>query len=931
MQKFLCMPTVFVRCVTSSVFQIKSRPTGLMVDGLPTYPLSCPTKSLCFCVTAVMYPAKAYWNNLDPGVIPQEIAVLTQVEIRLLARIIPFMKIVKYDGIFGQYGFKGQAVLFAQDIFEVTERLPTTLPRSPNSAGLVVITESLENLDITREFTISRENVSRAIEWLKANNHLYHDVQNVSNSIQCDVADFITVQPPPAPLPNFISISRHSKIIRAEWNQGNAMFGVHGGKQCCAMAIGAIVRSTILSPSQWDSNTINDVLIESNKLYERVLLSNPQKIPPSGFLLVNNFDVVRDDIKMFRTGFSLHYDRDPAIFGNLRDCKNPPGDIGVCLSAGLNNLFNNHSAGILIAKSKSYAVMKINDLFYFADSHSCGPKGASAANGRACIIECSTFDELIRICKRATGSKNGDYTLDYIDVTIKNNNVSQDINTESELENGGRLAHISSVAPIHVSSYPVIGSSQLQVDSIPIQTSVMGPIDAHQPQENSELIGIPSDGEQCKLLQISRKTTENIVNDRHEPKAEEYAWYHLFPYGINGLKEIRPVPISPLDYFQSRIMGKDTRFQRTDYLFYALSMYEFHRITQNINVCGKKIKHNNEIVEDVHLYVKKMRGSMAYWNSAMNELIAQIRCLGPPHYFITFSCNDLHWEDMICAMLIADGDADRDPKTVGTYNAQKLVEKYPVIVSRHFMIRVNAMMALLKSDDTILGGKLVDHWWRIEFQNRGSPHVHMLVWIEGTPNFDTPEGIARIDEVMTCELPDNPEMKVLINEVQRHHHTQTCYKNTSAECRFNFPRISSKRTHIVANTSNEFIKNGGRICILKRKPDENFINNYNKKLLKCWRGNMDIQPCGSNESIAMYIAKYCSKNEPTQMSLDLREAIRKIRQEHNSTSAKICKICMKILHEQQVSAYECVYRLCHLPLKQSSHRCVFINTRKQKQ
>ena len=74
-----------------------------------------------------MYPPKSFWNNLEPGVIPREIAILTQVEVRLLARIIPFLKIIKFDGVFGQYGFKGQAVLFGQDIFEVTEKLPSNL------------------------------------------------------------------------------------------------------------------------------------------------------------------------------------------------------------------------------------------------------------------------------------------------------------------------------------------------------------------------------------------------------------------------------------------------------------------------------------------------------------------------------------------------------------------------------------------------------------------------------------------------------------------------------------------------------------------------------------------------------------------------------------------------------------------------------------
>lgn len=29
-----------------------------------------------------------------------------------------------------------------------------------------------------------------------------------------------------------------------------------------------------------------------------------------------------------------------------------------------------------------------------------------------------------------------------------------------------------------------------------------------------------------------------------------------------------------------------------------------------------------------------------------------------------------------------------------------------------------------------LGGEVEDWFWRIEFQKRGSPHVHMLLWIK---------------------------------------------------------------------------------------------------------------------------------------------------------------------------------------------------------
>ncbi|GIY94548.1 hypothetical protein CEXT_770591 [Caerostris extrusa] len=90
--------------------------------------------------------------------------------------------------------------------------------------------------------------------------------------------------------------------------------------------------------------------------------------------------------------------------------------------------------------------------------------------------------------------------------------------------------------------------------------------------------------------------------------------------------------------------GNDTRFQGNDYLFYALSFFEYYRIKNTISACGKKIV-NQGAVEDVHLYVKNLKGSAAYWRSTLNELLAQIRCLGAPTYFVTFSSNYLNWLD----------------------------------------------------------------------------------------------------------------------------------------------------------------------------------------------------------------------------------------------------------------------------------------------
>lgn len=80
-----------------------------------------------------------------------------------------------------------------------------------------------------------------------------------------------------------------------------------------------------------------------------------------------------------------------------------------------------------------------------------------------------------------------------------------------------------------------------------------------------------------------------------------------------------------------------------------------------------------------------------------------------------------------------------------------------------------------------------------------------------------------------------------------------------------------------------------------------------------------------------YIAKYISKTEPADVNEGVAQAIRQIRRDETNIARKLFKSCMRILKERQVSASECVYRLCHLPLRSSSRKCVFLNTRKPDQ
>ena len=79
-------------------------------------------------------------------------------------------------------------------------------------------------------------------------------------------------------------------------------------------------------------------------------------------------------------------------------------------------------------------------------------------------------------------------------------------------------------------------------------------------------------------------------------------------------------------------------------------------------------------------------------------------------------------------------------------------------------------------------GKITDYYYRVEFQQRGSPHIHCLFWIEDAPVIDknTDEEVVEfIDKYVTCELPTQDETLLdIVTSVQTHskRHSKTCKK-----------------------------------------------------------------------------------------------------------------------------------------------------------
>lgn len=82
---------------------------------------------------------------------------------------------------------------------------------------------------------------------------------------------------------------------------------------------------------------------------------------------VRDFDVIKEVFQMYDNSFSINYAPGSPFFGSFQDRVNV-NTIGKTLMTSLESLFENHSAGVLLAESLSLGVMHCNDKYYFIDS-----------------------------------------------------------------------------------------------------------------------------------------------------------------------------------------------------------------------------------------------------------------------------------------------------------------------------------------------------------------------------------------------------------------------------------------------------------------------------------------------------------------------------------------------------------------------------------
>ena len=287
-------------------------------------------------------------------------------------------------------------------------------------------------------------------------------------------------------------------------------------------------------------------------------------------------------------------------------------------------------------------------------------------------------------------------------------------------------------------------------------------------------------------------------------------------------------------------------------------------------------------------------------------------------------------------------------------------------------------------------GEVANFSYRIESKIRGMPHVHGVFWLrkdiidkcKNGDEFINEEVEKMIDNWITCSLNTcDPELDALVSEVNIHRHTKSCQRGTSS-CRFNFPRLPSKRTLIASppsadlseeerehelksskdilevvrdqlinvsdeqidtdygNDINKFLQEldityteyekalmtsqRGKVVIMKRTLKEQHVNNYKKEWMLAWRGNLDLQFCYDAYAVVTYITDYLS-NADAGITAAFKKALNETRGWNDFERLNYMK--KVFFPHRQVSVAEAAYRLIPgINLKRSDVKTTFVSS-----
>ncbi|XP_062609537.1 uncharacterized protein LOC134271330 [Saccostrea cucullata] len=510
------------------------------------------------------------------------------------------------------------------------------------------------------------------------------------------------------------------------------------------------------------------------------------------------------------------------------------------------------------------------------------------------------------------------------------------------------------------------------------------------------------------IYDIAPGEGNNPIRMLQEDGNEAKTFPYLFPSGRFSWNDDRETRLTLSRYYNNRLMNTDDRFARdNNYIFFSQFMSDLNQVIEKTQISIRKsvrrmgndqfvtanMVQNPEMLskliknDEALRFMQPIRGTPAYWSAAQKDLFAMLRQLGIPTWFCSFSAAEHRWNDAVATILRQQNDT-RDPCLLDWSEKNEVLRSNPVTVARMFEHRFHVFQKEVIFSPSEPIGKVSDFFQRVEFQQRGSPHMHCLYWVENAPKLDEDGEDAVcsfIDKYVSCAVPpetEDLELREIVLGVQQHSkkHSKTC-KKKGTDCRFNFPRPPSVCTFINSPFEEEIILNSsGEAADLKHEQSiakEILLQVWNevqdesnqmqtaeeilkhlgltqaqyeeahkrltkKKSVVLQRNVSDLwtnqyNPCllrcwDANMDIQFVLDPFSCivyiisyiSKSEREMGMVLKQT--KIEAEEGNENARIVlkKIGSAYLNHREVSAQEAVYRVCNLKMKECSRKVVFV-------
>ncbi|EDS42392.1 conserved hypothetical protein [Culex quinquefasciatus] len=480
----------------------------------------------------------------------------------------------------------------------------------------------------------------------------------------------------------------------------------------------------------------------------------------------------------------------------------------------------------------------------------------------------------------------------------------------------------------------------------------------------------------------------SIVYDQY---AEELSFPGIYQGKMRSYR--KGVRVTPYDKATSETRRRDRRGAKPTHILYMGVKIMRLRVHDGVSSSFRVQGTNNvtraqlsdpqfmqSLIERNFAWLKSIPNSALYWQIREKDLFAMIRQLGKPTVFLTMSANETHWPELLKILYKLSDQENRIDLTepmeqLTALQRAVLVSEDPVTCCLYFNKLIEVILLILGSKTHSPFGKyyVVDYFKRIEFQHRGSPHCHAVLWLANDPKEPAsehmPATLELINTITSIRFEDLPTQTAT---KQVHRCTFTCTKRGEKRCRFNIPYWPMKEQRVllplkaddsrrkelkkraeemrdvlatmVFDTIEDYLAHcectyeyyldvvraslKQPTVFYKRSTDEKELrtNPFNAWIADKLRSNMDLQFIVDEKKLCHYLVEYVNKSNRGVSGLH-RELI--LMQEQNPEmdyGEMLKKISLKMLGAVEMCAQEAAWFLLRLPMSEASKKVEFIPT-----